>query len=271
MKNKLRFLLFLFTSLVFSFFTIVTSVYAHFGSIIPSTDIVGQGDPPSVVLNVAFLHPMEQELMNMAKPKQFAVVRGGLKSDLLPTLKETKENTPDQNQSVTRWRATYTLKRPGDYTFFMEPQPYWEPTEDTFIIHYTKVCVHGFGLEQGWDQPVGLTTEIIPLTRPYGLWTNNLFTGQVLLNGQPVPFAEVEVEYLNGSKDNSSLVTPPSAPFVTQVIKADGAGIFSYAMPRQGWWGFAALNQAQWKLPHDGTDKNVELGAVYWVHTRDME
>ncbi len=268
MKNKLRFILFLFSSMGCLTLSMVTSSYAHFGSIIPSTAIVSQGDNPSILLDIAFLHPMEQNLMTMAKPKQFGVLHGGQRNDLTQTLLEKKGK--GQAQSLTSWQATYTIKRPGDYTFFMEPQPYWEPTEDTFIIHYTKVCVHGFGLEQGWDQPAGLATEIIPLTRPYGLWTNNLFTGQVLLNGKPVPFAEVEVEYLNRSQDNPSLITPPSDPYVTQVVKADGAGIFSYAMPRQGWWGFAALNQAGWKLSHDGIDKNVELGAVYWVHTIDM-
>ena len=32
----------------------------------------------------------------------------------------------------------YPLERPGTYIFAMEPQPYWEPAEDAFIIHYTK-------------------------------------------------------------------------------------------------------------------------------------
>lgn len=27
----------------------------------------------------------------------------------------------------------------------MEPQPYWEPTEDCYIIHYTKAVVTAFG------------------------------------------------------------------------------------------------------------------------------
>ena len=29
---------------------------------------------------------------------------------------------------------------------------------------------------------------------------------------------------------------------VTQTIKADPNGIFTYAAPKAGWWGFAALN-----------------------------
>jgi cobalt/nickel transport protein len=81
----------------------------------------------------------------------------------------------------------------------------------------------------------------------------------------------VEIEYLNASPDNPGIVIPPADPYVTQVVKADAAGVFSYAMPRAGWWGFSALNEADWKLRYDGKEKGVEIGAVYWVHTRDMK
>jgi cobalt/nickel transport protein len=86
-----------------------------------------------------------------------------------------------------------------------------------------------------------------------------------------VPFAEVEVEYLNASPGNPGIVQAPAGAFVTQVVKADANGVFSYAMPRAGWWGFAALNEAEWKLAHEGQEKGVEIGAVIWVHTRDMK
>jgi cobalt/nickel transport protein len=249
----------------------VGTAWAHFGTLTPSDDIVTQDDAKTLDIQVKFIHPMEGHYMEMVKPKQFGVVHDGKKSDLLKSLKAAKGHSPDQPGKYTFWTAEYKIRRPGDYTFFLEPTPYWEPAEDVFIVHYTKVCVNALGLEKGWDEPVGLETEIIPLTRPYGLWTGNLFTGQVLLKGQPVPNAEVEVEYLNESPDNPGIVTAPSDPFVTQVVKADAAGVFSYAMPRGGWWGFAALNEASWKLKKDGQEKGVEIGAVYWVHTRDMK
>jgi cobalt/nickel transport protein len=148
--------------------------------------------------------------------------------------------------------------------------PYWEPAEDVFIVHYTKVCVNALGLQEGWDEPVGLETEIIPLTRPYGFWTGNIFTGKVLIKGQPVPGAEVEVEYLNASPGNTKPLKASSDPYVTQVVKADDNGVFSYAMPKSGWWGFAALSKASWKISKDGADKGIEIGAVYWVHTTNM-
>ncbi len=241
---------------------------AHFGAVIPSDDIVTQKDAKKIELAVKFLHPMEGDYMEMAKPKRFGVMHGGNTSDLLPNLSATKGKEP--NKAFTSWKAGYQIKKPGDYLFFVEPQPYWEPAEDSFIVHYTKVCVNALGLEEGWDEPVGLETEIIPKTRPYGLWTNNVFTGQVLVKGKPAADVEVEIEYLNESTDNPTTVQPPSDPFITQVVKTDANGMFTYAMPRAGWWGFAALSTADWTLKQDGTDKPVELGAVLWVHATDM-
>jgi cobalt/nickel transport protein len=111
-----------------------------------------------------------------------------------------------------------------------------------------------------------LPVEIEPLVRPTGLWTGNSFRGIVRRNGKPVPFAEVEVEFVN---DGS--VKAPNDAFVTQVIKADGAGVFSYAMPRAGWWGFAALVTGDKKMKSpDGKDVSVELGGLMWVKTTDM-
>ncbi|TYO99189.1 cobalt/nickel transport protein [Geothermobacter ehrlichii] len=245
--------------------------HAHFGTIVPSDDIVTQDDSKIINLQVKFIHPMERHYMEMAKPKQFGVMHNGRKTDLLDTLRATKGKSPDQDREFTFWTTDFKIRRPGDYTFYVEPAPYWEPAEDLFIIHYTKVCVNALGLESGWDQPMGLETEIVPLTRPYGLWTGNIFSGQVLLKGKPVPYAEVEIEYLNESPDNISIINAPSDPYVTQVIKADANGIFHYAMPKAGWWGFAALNEADWTMKHDGVEKNIEIGAVYWVHTRDMK
>jgi cobalt/nickel transport protein len=248
-----------------------TSGFAHFGTLVPSDDIISQTDNKKLGLEIKFLHPMEGHYMEMEKPKQFGVLHGGAKTDLLSTLAATKGKSPEQDKEFTSWKTEYQIKRPGDYTFYVEPTPYWEPAEDVFIIHYTKVCVNALGLEEGWDEPVGLETEIIPLTRPYGFWTGNLFTGKVLVNGQPAANTEVEVEYLNEASGKSGMIHPPSDPYVTQVVKTDANGNFSYAMPKAGWWGFAALSEASRNMKKDGVDKNIEIGAVYWVQTIDLQ
>ncbi|MBW6513050.1 MAG: DUF4198 domain-containing protein [Desulfuromonadaceae bacterium] len=243
---------------------------AHFGVTLPSTDIVMAGDNRTLNVQVKFIHPTEGHYMEMEQPRRFGVLVRGQSHDLLPTLSATRGRGAEQQKDFHFWSADYTIQRPGDHTFFVEPAPYWEAAEDLFIVHYTKVCVHALGLEQGWNEPVGLETEIVPLTRPYGLWSGNLFSGQVLLKGKPAPHASVEVEYLN-ERAVGGTIHPPSAPYVTQVVTADGNGIFHYALPKAGWWGFSALSEADWTLKHDGVEKAVEIGAVYWVQARDID
>ena len=52
---------------------------------------------------------------------------------------------------------------------------------------------------------------------------------------------------------------------ITQTIKTDGNGVFTYAAPAEGWWGFAALNISDKKMIYNNEEKDIELGAVLWV------
>lgn len=228
---------------------------AHFGMVIPSDNMVMQGENRTVNLELSFSHPFEMIGMPLVQPEQFFAVTDGKKTDLIPALKPIK--IMDHPAFQTAWK----IKRPGTTTFVMEPKPYWEPAEDCFIIHYTKTVVAAFGSDENWDAEIGLETEIIPLSKPFGLYAGNLFQGVVKLKGKPVPYAEVEVEYYNEDKTAKA----PTDYMVTQSIKADGNGVFSYAAPRQGWWGFAALSTSDKKMKQDGEDKDIEIGAVIWV------
>ncbi|MCG6877603.1 MAG: DUF4198 domain-containing protein [Deltaproteobacteria bacterium] len=234
---------------------------AHFGMLIPSDSMVMQGDSRTVTLILSFSHPFEGVGMELAKPQEFGVMRDGKKQSLLKDLKETKV------MGHMAWKADYPIRRPGAYLFYMVPKPYWEPAENCFIIHYTKTVVAGFGDDEGWDQEIGLKTEIIPLSKPFGLYAGNVFQGIVKLNGKPVPFAEVEIEYYNREKKAKA----PTEYMITQTIKADQNGVFTYAAPKTGWWGFAALNTSDEKIKRDGQDKDVELGAVLWVKFVDWK
>ena len=237
------------------------AVQAHFQALLPATDLVKQTGPIS--LDMLFTHPMEQgPVMAMGRPRQFGVLHGGKKTDLLPTL------TAKKVKGKAAYTAAYEVKEPGDHVFYLEPAAYWEPAEGKMIVHYTKVVVNAMAEEEGWDAMVGLPVEIEPLVRPYGLWTGNQFRGIVKVNGKPYPFAEIEVEYWNeGGK-----VRIPADPYVTQVIKADAQGTFSYTMPRAGWWAFAALVEGDRKMRNPkGKAVPVELGGLIWVQTVDMK
>jgi cobalt/nickel transport protein len=242
-------------------------VKAHFQELIPTSDIViqetvGTLQTRNFSLSLRFTHPMDNgPLMEMAKPLSFGVMINGKKRSLKASL------TPFKQANKTTWLAPYKLQEPGDHIFYVSPALYWEPGEEKMIQHHTKVVVDGFGGGEGWDKLVGLPVEIEPLSRPYGLWTHNSFTGRVLKAGKPVPFAIVEVEYRNDRNE----VHVPFAAYSTQVIKTDGHGVFSYGLPRAGWWGFAALTTRAEKAPNPkGELTDVEEAGVIWVFARDM-
>ncbi len=246
----------LISALAFLVVAIPVSALAHFGMLIPDKNIVTQ-ENRTAGLTLSFSHPFAGIGMDMAKPARFFVDLDGRKTDLAATLK------PATVMDHKAWQTSYRFKRPGVYIFGVEPQPYWEPAEDTFIIHYTKTEIAAFGADEDWDRPVGLKTEIIPLLRPFGNYGGNAFVGKVLMDGKPVPGAEVEVEFYN----RGNRLSAPSEYHVTQVIKADNEGIFTFTCPAAGWWGFAALSEADFKLKGpDGKDKDVELGAVLWIY-----
>ena len=235
-------------------FTAAAPAFAHYGMIIPNDAMISQDDGRSVALTMSFSHPFELKGMMLETPAAFTVTHEGATTDLLGGLQGLTV------MSAQGYTLEYPLDRPGTYIFAMEPQPYWEPAEDAFIIHYTKTYVTAFGDDEGWDTELGLKTEIVPLSKPFGLWEHNVFQGIVKMDGQAVPYAEVEVEFLNDGAE----ATVPDDLMITQTVKADANGVFTYAPPSHGWWGFAALNTADYTLPQDGEDKAVELGAVIW-------
>lgn len=229
---------------------------AHFGMLIPSDTMVMQTDNRTIDMTISFSHPFEGIGMELTKPQTFGVMANGQKTDISNLLVKT------QVMGHTAWKAAYPIKRPGVYMFYMEPTPYWEPAEDCYIVHYTKTVVTAFGDDEGWDKEIGLATEIVPLAKPFGLYAGNTFQGIVKVKGEPVPYADVEVEYYNRDKKTEA----PTEYMITQTVKADGNGVFTYATPADGWWGFAALNTADKKIKYNGQDKDVEIGAVLWVY-----
>jgi cobalt/nickel transport protein len=229
--------------------------FAHFGMTIPA-DSAATMTKKNTRIDFSFSHPFAGVGMNLVKPAKAGVLFNGKITDLLPNFK--KATIMDHEA----WSVDYAFKRPGVYTFFMEPKPYWEPAEDCSIIHYTKVSVPAFGGDEGWDEPLGLKTEIVPMLRPFGNYAGNSFTGLVLLDGKPVPGAEVEVELYNQGRFEN-----PTDYHETQVVKADGNGVFTFTCPQPGWWGFAALNEADFTINDpSGKAKPVEIGAVFWTY-----
>jgi len=221
---------------------------AHFLTFLPSTDNVTNKKELNINFDISFIHPFEQTGMTMEKPE---VYLNSKKTKL--SLKETLKF------DHKAWESNYQIKVPGIYKFFVEPVPYFEPAEEKFISHVPKVIISSFGLEDGWDEPLGLKYEIVPMVKPFALYAGNLFQGKVLHDGKPASNVEVEVELYNefGLK-------VPSDAHITQVVKTDANGVFSFTMNHKGWWGFAALIE-EGELKHKGKNYPIENGALMWV------
>ncbi len=232
-----------------------TPAQAHFGMLIPARNTVDQHQR-TLHFTISFGHPFSGIGLDMEKPIRFFVDQGDKKIDLTKTLR------PVQVMGHGGWQTDYRFRRPGIYFFAVEPKPYWEAAEDIYIKHYTKTIVSAFGADHGWSRPIGMKTEIVPLLRPFGNYSGNTVVGRVLFDGKPVARAEVEVELYNQGR-----FTAPTPSHETQVILADDRGIFSFTCPQPGWWGFAALRRANYRLRGpDNKEKAVELGAVLWLY-----
>lgn len=244
------------------FMLCATAANAHFQLLLPSTPALTIEAGRTITLDLVFTHPMERgPVMDMGTPEEFGVMVRGEKTDLRESL---SARTVEGKQA---FQAAYEVQRPGAHIFYLAPAPYWEAGEGAMIQHFTKVVVDAFGAWGGWDSLVGFPVEIEPLTRPYGLWTGNVFQGIVRRDGEPAPFAHVEVEYHN----EDGAVTAPADPYITQVIRADANGVFTYGLPRAGWWGFTALVRGDAPVENpEGEMVRAELGGVIWVHARDM-
>ena len=257
-----------------------TAADAHFQLLY--TPEAALNESAAIELALVFSHPFDNGFtMNMGKPEEFYVVaqRGEgdpRKTDLLQYL-EPIEWTGGEDTKASAYivRPPRNVTRSlGDYTFVLKPAPYYEGNEDKYIQQITKTVINVGGLPGAWDEPLGLPVEIVPLDKPYANWVGGVFRGVVLSGGEPVPHAEVEVEFLNHEPqiaqkrfDPEAKVTAPQDSFKTLSIRADANGQIIIGLPKAGWWGICALNLDD-GLKHEG--KELSLDAVLWVKAADM-
>ncbi len=246
--------------------------FAHFQMIYTPDAALDKAE--NIDMKLVFTHPFEAgHTMDMGEPEQFFVVRKGKKKDLLDTLRPI--NWVSLTNSGKAYEADYKLRGMGDNVFCLVPSPYYEKEEDCYIQQISKVIVNTGGFPTDWDAELGMPAEIVPLDKPYALWTGNVFRGIVKGDGKPVPYAEIEVEYMNhmpmmekNAFAKEAQVEAPQDAFVTMTIKANVNGEFSFGIPRAGWWGFCALGAG----PADKfKGKELSQDAVIWVQARDMK
>jgi cobalt/nickel transport protein len=181
------------------------------------------------------------------------------------------------DKAVSAWKATVprtAMRSLGDYQVVVEPEPYLEEAEDIYIQQFAKVMINVGGVPGNWSETLDLPAEIHALNKPYANWVGGTFRGIVLGDGVPVPFTQVEVEYLNHALDvqnnrfeEAGAIEAPHPSLEAMVILTDAAGEFSFSLPKAGWWGFAALNIGP---THEHNGKPLSQDAILWVQATDV-
>lgn len=251
---------------------------AHFQMIYTPDIALEKGG--KIDLKLVFTHPFDAgHTMDMGVPLEFYVVnqRGEKgkpqKIDLMSSLKPITWKSLT-NSGKAYETAPIKVRSMGDYVFCLVPEPYYEAEEDIYIQQITKMVLNVAGVPGNWAEPIGLPAEIVPLDKPYALWTGCVFRGIVMSNGKPVPGADIEVEYVNHvpEMDNNCFAEKanaeaPQDSFVTMGIKADKHGMFTFGIPKAGLWGFCALGVGPDKV-YNG--KEFSQDAVIWIKAVDM-
>ncbi len=248
-----------------------TSAMAHFQMVYTPNTALEKGK--TIEFKHVFTHPFADEhTMDMAGVEEFYVINKEKKKDLKNTLKPI--SWKGKHNAGKAYESEYKARRMGDHLFVMKPVPYYEAGEGIYIQQITKTIINVAGTPTDWDAELGLKAEIVPLTKPYSIWEHGSFTGVVKSNGKPVPFAEIEVEYINNTPDmknnamGANKYEAPQDSFVTMGIKANKDGEFTFSIPKAGFWGFCALGAGSDK---EYKGKELSQDAVIWVEAKPMK
>ena len=212
-------------------------------------------------------HPFEMIIYDAQPPKFFIKTPQGQKEQLV--LKEI--SLPDQASGKERkaYEVEYQPAAPGDYYLCLEAPPYYIPEEKVFWQDYVKEAWHVMA-QKGWDKPVGMDIEIVPLTRPYGWPAGSVFKAQALFKGKPLKGAPVEIEKFNGyyvPKDKlpKDRLGEDNEPLLTRTLKTDSQGYLTCTLDSPGWW-VIAVSVEDGKKTHEGKPTPVEKRGCLWVY-----
>jgi cobalt/nickel transport protein len=259
------------TPIVLATAAVLTSslAQAHFQLLYTPEVMLDQ--PSELDFKLVFGHPMENgHAMDMGEPEDFFVVFKGEKTDLKDRLKPI--TWQGAHNEAKAYEASYKIRRNGDYAVVLVPAPYYEESEDIYIQQITKAIINKGAMPTGWNQPLGLKTEIVPLNKPYQAYAGGSFTGRLLRNGEPAPGVECEIEYINTEIDMDANAfsaaplgeVPPSA--IVAITDADGE--FTFGIPGPGVWGFACLGSGP-DTEHAG--KELSQDALLWINAGPLK
>lgn len=240
---------------------------AHFHTYWPQVEGCYGKPGEAVTWKYFWGHPFEMIVYDAAPPKFFVKTPQGKKEPV--KAKEIAFTDQSTNQPRKAYELEFKPAGPGDYYLCLEAEPYFIPEEKVFWQDYVKQIWHVMA-QKGWDKPVGLEVEIVPLTRPYGWPAGAVFQAQALFKGKPLKNTKVEIEKFNGfyvPKDKlpKDRLGEDNEPLLTRVTKTDGQGYLTFTLDSPGWW-VVMVGAEDGKKTHEGKSYPVEKRGCLWLY-----
>lgn len=267
-------LLLLLTFCIFS-----TNALAHFQMLYTPNFALNKGQ--KIQLRHVFTHPFaDKYTLDMGKQhdtktfkevEEFYVINRKKKKDLKKTLKAIlfKGNV----NSGHAYKSSYKARRMGDHVFILKTAPFYEQNQNIYIQQIVKTIINVAGVATNCFDDLKLDAEIVALSKPYAIWEGGSFTGIVKTKGKAVPYAQVDIAYLNRDvniKNNSmgkDKIIAPQSSFITLSIRTNKDGEFTFTIPKAGFWAFSAQNLIKNKT-YKG--KKLKVDALLWVEAKTM-
>jgi cobalt/nickel transport protein len=244
----------------------------HFHILLP--DSWSARKDQGVTLTLRFGHPFEHQIFDASAPRSLVVLGpDGKKTDLTSKLEKVSLKG-DKGKKVAGFRVKYKPQKRGDYVFVLRSRPVYLEDDKAFIQDTVKVVLH-VQAQKGWDGDLGLS-ELVPLTRPYGLTPGMVFQAEMPDRSRPTLDGAARIHPLSGALAEIERYNPkppaklPADEQITRTVKVDRQGKLTATLPEAGWWSLTVTSPHPRKHKADGKEGPLRGRSTLWVFVDEV-
>ena len=177
----------------------------------------------------------------------------------------TFELTDELKKNGNVYNIKYRSRRVGDTWIVAHVPMTWSKHDNTFTETTVRTIIHQ-GLSKGWETPLGLPLELVPLNQPYSLLPGDSFRVETLYKNEPLQNAIIYAEkyYSPGLKKPY-----PTEAVLTRTVRADRNGIANINLHSAGWWVLFVLHELD-EMTKDDKSGIATLQDAIWVYVNEM-
>lgn len=218
---------------------------------------------------ISLMYPYKYENTDLDMPQSLAVLEPAQKPDAGGIKLERRDLLGDIEEirylDKKAWGINLALSRPGANHLTLETKPWWDEENKLYRQYQVKSPILTGDVDTGWDIPLGLELEILPLTRPFGLSAPCLFSAAVYQDSKPVPGILVRAGHINEER-----LAAPTPWHESLTVRTNANGEFSVIFNRPGWWYCEASQEREPLKSPEGEFSPLLFATVFWVYIDPM-